>query len=355
MKLFKSTILLASITGMLMGSLSAFSADRSDRGKKLAIDRVEGTLSVMVLGSGGPVATPSGRASSGYIIFTGKTPRLFIDTGGGTFKSLAQSGTTIPDVSRFLLTHLHLDHTGDMSAIVKTLYFHNRGAGKFRTAPLKFYGPETNNVPFPPASPAAGVAQYPDTTDYVDGHYDNHIGLERYLNAFATGIEAGKFSYTVDNLPSDFTDDTITTVFTEPDGLKVSSIAVNHGPAPAVAYRVDYKGYSIVYTGDTTSKTENVTKLATGADILIYDTAIMDDAPPLNSIFHKLHTTPTRMGAVVAAAKPKKLVLSHITPVTEPRLKEVKAIVRSAGYKGRIKSARDLKVYNLGVDHHHYR
>ena len=350
MKLFKSTILLSSISGLLMFSSAALSSHDDN---KLAVNKVEGKLSVMVLGSGGPVATASGRASSGYLVFTDGKPRLFIDTGGGTFKSLAQSGTAIPNVSHFLLTHLHIDHTGDMSAIVKTLYFHNRGAGLFRTDPINFYGPQTNNVPFPPAPPlagGAGVAQYPDTSVYVDGHYDIQIGLERYLNAFTIGIEAGIFNYTVKNLPSDFSDNTITTVLTDPDGLTVTSIAVNHGPVPAVAYRIDYAGYSIVYTGDTTSKTDNVIKLAKGADILIYDTAIMDDAPPPDSIFHKLHTTPSRMGVVAATAKPKKLILSHITPVTEPRLKEVKSIVKSAGYRGKIKNAKDLKVYNLGDD-----
>ncbi len=347
MKLFRSTFILLSVSGLFLFSTTSVSADDDD---KLAVNKVEGKLSVMVLGSGGPVATPSGRASSGYLFFTNGVPRLLMDTGGGTFKSLAQSGARIPNLSHFLLTHLHLDHTGDMSAIVKTLYFHNRGAGLFRTDPINFYGPETNNVPFPPGSPGAGIAQYPDTTDYVDGHFDNIIGLERYLNAFAGGIEAGEFNYTVKNQPSDFSDNTIYPVFSEADGLKVSSIAVHHGPVPAVAYRVDYAGYSIVFTGDTTSITDNVIKLATGADILIYDTAIMSDDPPPGTIFHKLHTTPERMGVVAATAKPKMLVLSHITPVTEPRLKEVKSIVKSAGYRGKIRKAKDLKVYNLGDD-----
>jgi len=349
MQLFKSTILLSSIAGLLFYSFTVFSSDDDE----LAVDKVEGKLSVMVLGSGGPIATPSGRASSGYLIFADGKPRLFIDTGGGTFKSLAESGARIPNVSNFLLTHLHLDHTGDMSAIVKTLYFHNLQAGHFRTSPIHFYGPATNNIPFPPAPPlvgGAGVSQYPDTSFYVDGHYNIKTGLERYLNVFTLGIKAGVFKYAVHDLPSDFSDNSITTVFTDADGLTVTSIPVNHGPVPAVAYRVDYAGYSIVYSGDTTSKTDNLIKLAKGADILIYDTAIMDDAPPLDSIFHKLHTTPTRMGVVATTAKPKKLVLSHITPVTEPRLKEVKSIVKSAGFTGKIKKAKDLKVYNLGDD-----
>ena len=46
--------------------LGVFFAGTGWADKKLAIDKVEGPLSVMVLGSGGPVATASGRASAGY-------------------------------------------------------------------------------------------------------------------------------------------------------------------------------------------------------------------------------------------------------------------------------------------------
>ena len=74
----------------------------------------------------------------------------------------------------------------------------------------------------------------------------------------------------------------------------------------------------------------------------------MDDLPP-NPVFHALHTSPTRIGEVASAANVKKLVLSHITPVTEPRLKLVKKVIRQ-NYRGKIKAAKDLKVFNLGDD-----
>ena len=52
-------------------------------------------LSVMLLGSGGPVATSSGRASAAYMIFTDGNPRVLMDVGGGSFQRLAQSGYNI--------------------------------------------------------------------------------------------------------------------------------------------------------------------------------------------------------------------------------------------------------------------
>jgi len=331
---------------MALTSVSAISAD-----DKLAVDKVKGPLSVMVLGSGGPIATSAGRAGSSYLIFVEGVPRVLMDMGGGSFKSLAKSGTNIANLEHFLLTHLHIDHSGDMSAMVKTVFFHNVSRQTKRSAAFNFYGPATSGVDFPLGLTGgiAGIDQYPNVSDYVDGHYKIDSGVERYLNAFAVGIKAGKFSYNVTDLSPNFKSNVITTVFTDPDGLTVKSIAVNHGPVPAVAYRVEYKGYSIVWSGDTSSKTGNMAEIASGVDILIYDTAIMKDAPP-NPIFHLLHTEPARIGEVALIANPKKLVLSHITPATESRIKEVIRIIRDGGYQGKIKVAKDLKVYNVEDD-----
>lgn len=310
-----------------------FAGNNAD--KKLAVDKVEGDLSVMVLGSGGPVATPAGRASASYLIFTDGAPRILMDVGGGAFKSLAESGVNVKDLDLVLLSHLHIDHTGDLSSVIKTIYFHTAGAGATRDAPIQIWGP------------ASGVGGFPNTTAYVDGHYAPGIGVERYLNGFTGVIHAGTFNYQAHDLASDWTTGESEVVL-EQDGLKVTAMPVKHATVPAVAYRIEYKGKSIVYSGDTNSESRNMPLFAAGADLLIYDTAIMDTHP--NGAMLQLHTTPSRMGAVAAEAMVKKLVLSHITPNTENNLKEVKRLVRAQGYEGKITAAKDLTVFNLS-DH----
>lgn len=319
-------------------------ADRSHRGSD---DEVEGALSVMVLGSGGPVATEAGRASAGYLIFTDGQPRVLMDIGGGTFQRLAKSGYNIKDLDIVLLSHLHVDHTADLSAAIKTIYFHNNLAGTGRSAPVRIYGPADNGIPFPNTT----VAQYPSTSEYAHDHYAMPGGTERYLNIFATAISEGNssFAYEAHDLNSAWNGATVEEVLNTPDGLLIEAIAVDHGPVPAVAFRVSYKGHSIAYSGDTKSTGANMVTIAQDADLLIYDTAITDTLPP-NPVFHQLHTSPTRIGEVASAADVKTLVLSHITPVTETRLGEVKDVIRDQGYRGKVKFARDLKVYNLGDD-----
>ena len=319
--------------------------ERHEDHSRLAVDRVEGDLSVMVLGSGGPVATPAGRASAGYLVFTDGKPRLLMDLGGGTYKTLAASGANIHDMEYILLSHLHEDHMGELSPMIKSIYFQNNRAGTTRSFPINVYGPKDNGVPFPGTS----VEQYPSTTEYVHEHYDMPNGSDRYLRLFVKAISQGGSTFNVQahDLNSAVAGAAEETLINTPDGLVVKAIAVDHGPCPAVAYRIEYKGHSVVYSGDTGSKGPNMVTISRGADMLIYDTSILPDEPT-NPVFHTLHTEPARIGEVAVAAGVKSLVLSHITPVTDPRIDEVKSIIRANGFAGHLSVAHDLKVYNLG-------
>ena len=330
--------------------------------KKLAVDKVDGDFSVMVLGSGGPIATSVGRASAGYLVFIEGEPKILMDAGGGTFQRLAQSGTDIKDLDIVLLTHLHIDHMGDLSPIVKSMYFHNRIANvdpnnteysfpPGRTAPFRVFGPAANGVPFPPVLSAdPGTAQYPASSEFVHSHYDLNEGNERYLNIFSRAISGGIFGYEVTDVSPNWQNYNPVEIVNE-DGLVITAVGVNHGPVPLLAFRIDYKGKSVVYSGDTSSVGNNMPLLSEGADLLIYDTALFFNAPPANrpdlNIFYALHTTPARIGQVASQANVKSLVLSHITPQTEGKFKAVKDMIRAEGYKRNIKVAKDLKVYNL--------
>ena len=341
--------------------------------KKFAVDKIDGDLSVMVLGSGGPIATSTGRASAGYLIFVDGQPRILMDAGGGTYQRLAASGVSengegIKDLEYVLLSHLHIDHMGDLSPIIKSMYFHNRifniaNPGTFppgRIMPFKVFGPGENGAKFPPVLPAdPATTQYPASSDFVHSHYDLNEGNERYLNIFSRAISGGIFNYEVTDVSPDWQNYNPATII-EADGLVVKAVGVNHGPVPSLAFRIEYKGKSIVYSGDTSSVGNNMVLLSEGADLLIYDTALFANASPNPSfdIFYALHTTPARIGQVASQANVKNLLLSHITPQTEGKFDELKDMIRAEGYNGKIRVAKDLKVYNLlptrsRQNHHH--
>ncbi len=176
------------ISGMMFGSFPVQNASAEPSAYQhhkhhlLPVDQVKSDFAVMVLGSGGPVATSSGRAGSSLLIFVEKKPVLLMDTGSGSYKSLALSGAQLTDVHHFLYSHLHIDHTSDMSAMVKTLFFHRLAAGELLPAAINFYGPDSN------------VPAYDSMSDYVAGHYDAAHGVERYLHG-----NAAPYSWSVSN------------------------------------------------------------------------------------------------------------------------------------------------------------
>ncbi|MCK4710347.1 MAG: MBL fold metallo-hydrolase, partial [Gammaproteobacteria bacterium] len=307
-------------------------------------------------------------------------PRILMGAGGGTFQRWAQSGTNIKDLDIILLSHLHADHTGDLTSVMKTIYFHNNMARSQaaqkgitlpgRTAPINIFGPAVTTLPAGPGvTYGNGLPVYPGTADYVDDHYSiPKGGVERYLKAFVFGISdddgpmgddkqpVSEFFYSGNDLLSMVPFASIEPVLSEPDGLVVTAIAVDHGPVPAVAYSIEYKGHSIVYSGDTGTKgigpdhlgKDNMKIISDGADMLIYDTAVMEQGDaPSNPLFHLLHTQPSLIADVAIDAKVKTVVLSHLTPVTSPRANEIEDIIENAGFEGEIEKAKDLKVYNL--------
>jgi ribonuclease BN (tRNA processing enzyme) len=324
-----------------MAPAGAGAGDRAHGSQRLAVDSVANGLSIMVLGSGSPAAQPDGRASAGYMVFIDGEPKVLMDVGGGVYQRIADSGMNIYPLEIVLLSHLHVDHVGDMDPVVKALFFHNRLAGFPRDADmtLHFFGPDRA-----PAGAPAPALRFPTTQTFVDGHFDGTNGVEAYLNDFSHAVGNIPFNYDVVNVEHDNSLGARTIY--DKDGLVIKAIGVPHGPAPALAFRIEFGGRSIAYSGDTTSLSANgnMVEIARDADLLIYDTAIMDDT---GLPFSAVHTTPTRIGEVARDAGVKRLVLSHLTPITEPNLGTVRALVRNAGYYGRITVAKDLQVFNL--------
>lgn len=93
---------------------------------------------------------------------------------------------------------------------------------------------------------------------------------------------------------------------------------------PAFGYRIDYKGHSVVLSGDT-KYSKRVETEATGADLLIHEVAavsgdaeqVLSRYPAYRTILDH-HTDPQQAGALFAKARPKLAVYSHIVLPASP-------------------------------------
>lgn len=273
--------------------------------------RAGSAFEIAVLGSGGPVSF--GRAAAGYVVSIDGVARVLVDAGPGVFVRLGEMRVDLHRLDTVLLTHLHVDHSGELPGFVKS-----RDLSTLEPLTFRIFGP-------------AGRGDYPATTVFVDRLFGAQ-GAFAYLMTFRNTLKLE-----TRDLPT-AQDSPIREVLRDAD-LHVTSIAVDHGDVPAVAYRIEHAGHAVVVSGDLASKNDNLAHLANGADLLIYDTSVLDppDAP---RTLYELHTPPKRIGEIAASAHARSLLLAHLTPDVERSEDAVLQSVRR-DYGGPAEFARD--------------
>jgi len=269
-------------------------------------------LEVVVLGSGGPRAF--GRAGSSYMVIVQGTPRILVDAGPGAFLRIGELGLNLDKVDTVLLTHLHIDHSGDLAALFNARALTSDGPIEYR-----IFGPD-------------GAGLFPKTSRFVDLLVGGD-GAFAYQETFGA-----QESFTVRDLAIRL--DSGRTKIVDEDGLVVEEIATHHGDCPSVAYRISYKGVVVVFSGDMdVSALANLVQLAKNADLLIFNCAVLDP-PGSPSQLYALHTPPKNIGEAARESRVKRLLLSHLAPDVEGQQDAVRKSIR-ASYVGPVGFASD--------------
>ncbi len=94
-------------------------------------------MKIVVLGSGTSVPHKA-RCSAGFWVET-DAMRLLLDCGAGTLHAMPRYGLDWANVTHVFLSHFHLDHIGELPALLFALK-HSPGVEE-RTAPLHIIGP----------------------------------------------------------------------------------------------------------------------------------------------------------------------------------------------------------------------
>jgi ribonuclease BN (tRNA processing enzyme) len=269
-------------------------------------------LEVVVLGSGGPRAF--GRAGSSYIVLIGGRPRILVDAGPGAFLRIGELELDLDKVDTVLLTHLHIDHSGDLAA-----FFNVRALTSDGPIVYRVFGPD-------------GAGLFPKTSRFVNSLVGED-GAFPYQKTFGA-----RESFAVRDLAISL--DSARTKIVDEDGLVVEEIATHHGDCPSVAYRISYQGAVVVFSGDMdASALKNLVRLAKNADLLIFNCAVLDppDSPPQ---LYDLHTPPKRIGEAARESGVKRLLLSHLAPDVEGQEDAVRKSIR-ASFSGTVEFASD--------------
>jgi ribonuclease BN (tRNA processing enzyme) len=286
-------------------------------------------VALQVLGSGGPELQTK-RASSSYLVWIDGKARVLVDAGGGSALRFGESGAQMADLDVVLFTHLHADHTSDLPALIKSSWFEGR------KRPLPVYGPGGNRLTS-------------STVAFVRTLFDGTRGAYRYLGEFLSPLD--KSSYKLE--PRDVREPPpkigaprrkepmILPVFSN-DRLRVQAVTVTHGQLPALAFRIETGGKTIVFSGDTNGSGEGLPVLAAGANLLVAHNAVPEDA---SGVERALHMPPSVIGAIAQTARVKQLVLSHRMLRTLGKEDETLMSIRKT-YTGTVGFANDLACFH---------
>lgn len=282
----------------------------------------EDGLLVILLGTGMPVPNPD-RACAATLVLAGDRAVL-VDTGRGCLNRLAQAG--FPDVSMILYTHFHSDHFGELGELMV-----NRTIGG-AVAPMPVFGP-------PGAREVVSrlLSAYEKDSAYRKAHHGekwHEAGMKADVHECEPGV-----------------------IYDE-GGLKITMFKVDHEPAiPAVGYRFDFRGHSIVVSGDT-KPIPAMAEAARGCDILVHEA--LDAATVQGGVqmikardprraemmdeMMRYHSPTLDVARIASQAGVKKLVLTHLVPSIAPSEAAEHNFIRGMAelFHGQIIVGRDL-------------
>lgn len=197
-------------------------------------------MQVVVCGSASPLGNDPDRAQACIAVVTAEHFFLF-DAGGRSPLRMAEARLPMGRLNGVFLTHFHSDHIAAVPDVNLNSWVQGRASS------LRIYGPSGVDAVVEGFNLA-----YRQDRGYRTAHHGARL----------LPPEAGPMTaVTIAPNGTAWQDDLMT----------VSAFPVNHDPVtPALGYRVDYRGRSVVISGDTVA-TDTLFDAARGADLLLHD------------------------------------------------------------------------------------
>lgn len=248
---------------------------------------------VTFLGTGGPGPTIQRFGPATLVQAGGKT--LLFDAGRGCTIRCQQIGVGLAALDGVFLTHFHSDHINGLFDLFTLGYLTRRpptadpAMSSIRINPLRLWGP-------------TGVAK-------IAKGFEAAASDDIRIRIADEGVSKDVAKIDV----REFAHDGV--IFDE-GGVQVTAFAVDHGPLikPAYGYRVDYRGHSVLISGDTRLN-ENLIAHGADLDLLVHSVAAVSPKWQSNpearaTLAHQ--SSPEDCATIFTRTKPKMAAFTHI-------------------------------------------
>jgi ribonuclease Z len=294
-----------------------------------------GHLKVVLCGTSAP--PPSTQRAKACTLVMAGGHAFVVDTGPGSANRLSKWRFPFERLDAVLLTHFHSDHIGDLGE------FRMQSWVAGRPGPLAVIGPD-------------GVQDLVSGFNRAYGPDTSYRSGEHGLNAGAADLVAAPFGLAS---AEERTTHMASKIIYDADGVRITAFQVIHEPVyPAVGYRFDYGGRSVVVSGDTTLS-PNLVHISKGADVLIHEAQsesmrqtfvkalAQGGSPKLAKVIAQIgnyHATPQQAATEANEASVRLLVFTHMGPIAPDNwiLKQI--------FERGISDIRPRKTWIIGFD-----
>jgi ribonuclease BN (tRNA processing enzyme) len=280
-------------------------------------------MKLHTLGTGGP-RLDSERGSACHVLEAAGRYLMF-DAGRGAIRGVAAKKLPIAEIGPLFVSHLHVDHIGELANFLIT------GCMEGRRAPLKIYGPPGT----------AGVVEA-----LLGLVYDRDIafrseegGFGSFAGADVTELRGGQVI--------------------QGDGWTARCEEVEHGHglgfSPAFvdrwtcfAWRVEAEGKVFCFSGDAVM-CDGLLQAAENADLHLQCCYLPSSAlttPRMRGLGDYTLACSDTAGKIADRAKADRLVLTHFRQTTAETLAQIEADVRR-DYKGSVELSNDLDTFEF--------
>jgi ribonuclease Z len=237
---------------------------------------------------------------------------ILLDCGEGTQRQMVTAHIGFSRVKQILITHLHGDHILGLPGLLQSMTLQRREES------LDVFGPRGTHVFLQGVSNTLGGPGFPVTVHEIGGTGVVYDGGSFKVEVCKADHRLEAWSYAIIEKPRPGTfhpekakalgipEGTLWKRLQEGEDVEVEGNVIKSLDVADAPRR----GRVLVYTGDT-RPSEEVIRMASGADLLIHEATFADDL--VERAGEDGHSTASQAAEVAAKAEVKRLILTHIS------------------------------------------